>query len=113
MRDSVLESAWLFVGTVAFVWTLTTVAIAVYADSADDTGDSLATLAGAIGTVSWGVWTFGTLDVRVVSEGVTMSFTMPAVTVLGIAFALIPFYIFLTGPIDMIRGVRSPSVDEI
>jgi len=112
-----LESAWLFVGTVSVIWTVLTIGAAVYLENDDNfqimTGDSFVTLMGAVGTVSWGVWTYGTLDVTAVADSTTHAFTMPGVTVLGIAFAFIPFVFFLTGPINLARGARAPTPDEI
>lgn len=112
-----LESAWLFIGAVSTLWTVLTIGTAVYMDTGDDfqimTGDSFVTLMGAVGTVSWGVWTYGTLDVSVVSDSATHTFTMPGITILGIAFAIVPFIFFLTGPINLARQAREPNVDQI
>lgn len=106
-------SAWLFVGTIAFAWTIVTLAAAAYADPRDSQGDGLAIIAGTIGFVLWGVWTYGTLDISVVSNGSELTFTHPSLTILGVAMALIPGYIALTGPIDLINRARDPRTDEI
>lgn len=108
-----LESAWLFVGLAAFAWTLVTLGVAMYTDPMDDMGDTVATMAGAIGTVAWGVWIFGAFDVRVVGDSVTYTFNMPAVAILGLAFALIPFYIFLTGPIQLARRATRATAEDV
>jgi len=99
-----LESAWLFIGAVAILATglaLTT------------TDDGMAIMAGVLGFVTWGVWTWGSLDVRVVGDSVTYSFTMPSVTILGIAFAMVPAWIALTGPVDIVSRYRQPNAEDL
>lgn len=99
-----LESAWLFVGCVAILAT----AAAVLTND-----DGVAIVAGVLGFVTWGVWTYGSLDVRAVGDSVTYTFSMPSLTILGIAFALIPAYIALTGPTEIINRHREPNAEEI
>lgn len=108
-----LETAWLFVGRIAMVWTVLTLAAAVYIDPVDDTGDGLAIIGGVVGFVLWGVWTFGTFEVEVVDGGTTVTFTQPELAILGVVLALVPGYIALTGPIELINRARQPSTDEI
>lgn len=96
-----LESAWLFVGAVAFGWTAITVIGAVVLPS-EGAGDALATVGGVVGLVLWGVWTFGALNVVVVGEAVTFRFSHPSLALVGIAMALVPGYIALTGPIELV-----------
>lgn len=108
-----LESAWLFVGRIAFGWTIVTLLAAVYFDPEDSSGDGLAIIGGTIGLVLWGVWTYGTLEISVVDAGSTVTFTHPELTFLGVAMALIPGYIALTGPIDLINRARQPRTDEM
>jgi len=108
------ETAWLFVGRIAFLWTVLTLAAAVYVDPVDDAGDGLATIGGVVGFVLWGVWTFGTLEiVTVASDGTKFVFTQPELTMLGIALSLVPGYIALTGPIELINRARQPRTDDI
>jgi len=106
-------SAWLFVGAIAFVWTLVTVIAAAYADPRDRQGDAVAIIGGTLGTVLWGVWTYGTLEIVVVDSTTTYSFAHPELTILGIAMAMVPGYIALTGPIELINRAREPRTDEI
>lgn len=108
-----LESAWLFVGRIAMVWTVMTVAAAVYVDPVDDTGDGLAIIGGVVGFVMWGVWTFGTLEVEVVDGGTTVVFQQPELTILGVVLALVPGYIAMTGPIELINRARQPKTDDV
>lgn len=108
-----LESAWLFVGRIAFVWTIITVVAAAYVDTGDETGDALATIGGVVGFVMWGVWTFGTLNIEVVGDAVVYEFTHPELTILGVALALVPGYIALTGPIEIVSRVRETRMRDV
>jgi hypothetical protein len=110
-----LESAFLFVGVIAFGWTLVTMYAAVMAHSGDSTGDAVAMMAGIVGFVLWGVWTFSTLNVDVVTDsGTIVTVANPELTLLGIVMALVPGYIALTGPIDLIyRAVDDPGQRDI
>jgi len=99
-----LESGWLFVGGVAVLATAAAVLT---------TDDGVAIVAGVAGALSWGIWSFGTLNVEVVDgAGGTITFTSPALTLLGVAFALLPLFVALTGPValvDRARGGASPE----
>lgn len=108
-----LESAWLFVGRVAFAWTVLTLIAAAYFSPQDTRGDGLAIIGGTIGFVLWGVWTYGTLEISVVDNGGELTFSHPELTIVGVAMALIPGYIALTGPIDLINRAREPRTDDI
>jgi hypothetical protein len=108
-----LDAAWLYVGRIAFAWSVLTVVAAVYVNPGDKTGDDLATVAGVVGFVLWGVWTFGALNIEVVQGTNTVSFSQPELAILGVAMALVPGYIALTGPIELIDRYREPSADEL
>lgn len=108
-----LESAWLFVGGVAFVWTLLTVIGAVVAAGRGETGDALATVAGVVGFVLWGVWSFGSLNIIVVGEVVTYHYAQPELALVGIVLALVPGYIALTGPIELISRWRETEPRDV
>ncbi len=108
-----LESAWLFVGRIAFAWTVITLAAAVYADADSKAGDGVAIIAGVVGFVMWGVWTFATFKIEVVDGGATLTFTHPQLAILGVVLALVPGYIALTGPIDLVNRARQPEMDEV
>jgi len=101
-----LQSAWLFVGVVAILATATAL-------GTDD--DGVAILAGTAGTITWGVWTYGTLNVEAVDgAGSTLTFTMPSLTLLGIALALVPAYVALTGPVELVaRANRQPDTEDL
>lgn len=98
-----LESGWLFTGFVAILAT----AMALFVDD-----DGLAIVAGTAGTITWGIWTYGTLNVRVVGDSVTYTFTMPALTLLGIALAIVPAYIALTGPVELVQRAHGGTTTE-
>ncbi len=106
-------SAWLFIGAIAFVWTLVTLVAAAYADPVSSQGDGLTIIGGTIGFVLWAVWTYGTLDLEVVSNGTELTFVSPELTILGVAMSMIPGYLALTGPIDLINRAREPTTDEL
>lgn len=99
-----LESAWLFLGVLGVLAT----AVAVGTDD-----NAVAMVAGTLGFVVWGVWTFGTLNVETVSSAGTIGFEMPAVTLVGVALALVPGFIALTGPVEVIRRVDDTRTDDI
>lgn len=99
-----LLSAWLFVGLVAIL------ATGVAVTTSDD---SKGTLAGAVGTLMWGTWSWGALDLRVVNGSTTYQFAQPELTWLGVAIALVPLYVFLLGPFNAVRRVREPEQQEV
>lgn len=108
-----LESAWLFVGRIAFLWTLVTLAGAIYVDGSDKTGDALATVGGSVGVVLWGVWTYASLGIEVVDGGTTVTFEQPTLVILGVAMALVPAYIALTGPIELVDRYRQATPEDL
>lgn len=108
-----LESGWLFIGRIAFIWTLAVVLVAISVDPGDGGGDDIAIVGGVVGFILWGVWTFGTLNIEVVDGSSTTVFTHPELTLLGIAMALVPGYIALTGPIELIKRARDPAADQL
>lgn len=108
-----LESAWLFVGRAAFAWTILTVAAAIYVDGTDETGDALAMVGGSVGVVLWGVWTYASLGIEVVDAGSTVTFEHPELAILGVALALVPGYIALTGPIELVDRYRDADPRDL
>lgn len=100
-----LRSVWIVVGALAAAATLGAL-------RTDD--DDLAIVAGTAGFVFWGVWTYGSLGVEVPTDsGGTVTFTEPAVTMLGIILALAPGYVALTGPIELFGEHRDAEVDDL
>jgi len=110
---ALLESAWLFVGVISILATGVAVATQTELLGASTNADGIAILSGIVGFVSWGVWTFGTLDVRVVGDSVTYTFSMPPLTFLGIVLMLVPGWIALTGPIEIASRYKQPESKEV
>jgi len=104
----VLETGWLFVGCVAVLATAGAVLAPLRFDD-----DVVAMVLGIAGFVSWGVWTYGTLDVVVVGESVTYTFSMPALTLFGVCMALIPGYVGFVSPIEVVARAREGDVREL
>lgn len=99
-----LESIWLFTGGVAAAATAAAVLT-------NDNGVAIVT--GVLGFVAWGVWTFGSLNVEVMSNGAITTFSSPAATLLGVALALIPGYIAFTGPVELFARSRNTQLDDV
>jgi len=99
-----LQSAWLFIGACAVIAT----GVAVVTND-----DGVAIVSGIVGFMSWGFWTYGTLNVVVVGDSVTYTFQLPAVTYFGVMMALIPGFIALTGPTQIINRARKPQTEEL
>jgi len=96
--------AWLFIGIVAL---LVTAGAVVTSDN------GVAIVAGALGFLSWGVFAFAALDVQTVSGGSELSYSFPAVTILAVAFALVPGYIALTGPVELVNRARDGDPRDV
>jgi hypothetical protein len=87
-----IQSAWLFIGTVAL---LATAAAFRSEDNAD------ATLFGAVGLVTWLVWAYGSLQIEVADGGVVFEFEAPAVALLGVVFAAPPAIVTILGALEI------------
>jgi len=101
-----LESTWLFLGTLATLSTLAAVLIPARLDT-------IAIVAGVVGFILWGMVAYGALNLVVVGDAVTYTFSMPPVTVVTAMISLLPGYVALTGPVDLIAKARSPQAREI
>lgn len=97
-----LQSAWLFVGLVAILAT-------IGALLTDD--DGIAIITGALGFVTWGIFAYGALNVEVAEA--PEPYVMPEVTILAVALALIPGYIALTGPVEIISRARDTDLQDV
>lgn len=105
-----LESSFLFIGRIAFLWTVIVVLSSSYFDEA---ANDIAIVGGTIGFVLWGVWTFGTLNVEVVAGSTVFEFASPALTLVGVAMAMVPGYLAITGPIELISRYRDGEMRDI
>lgn len=97
-------AAWLFIGTVATLVTAGTILVP---------DDGWAIVLGVAGFVSWAIVAYGAFDVTVVGDSVTYSFAMPIVTLFALIMSIIPGYIALTGPVDLITSWRTTDADEL
>lgn len=76
--------------------------------------DGAAIFSGIVGFISWGMVAFGSFDVRVVGDSVTYSFNMPTVAFFAVMMALIPGYIALTGPANIIaERYKEPTPEDL
>lgn len=101
-----LESAWLFIGVLGAISSGITL-------MAQRDEDGLAMVFGTIGFVSWAIWSYGALTVEVADGGTVFQFAMPSLTFFGIAMALLPGYIALTGPIELIERHKSGDLEDL
>ena len=109
-----LQSAWLFAGVVAVLSTGVAISTQTQTVAKGPSSDGLAIMSGIAGFISWGITAFGSLNVEVVTQdGSVTSFALPEVTLLCVMFALIPGYIALTGPADIIARSREPQSREV
>lgn len=108
-----LESAFLFVGTIAFIWTALTLGVAMVVSPTDSKGDAAVMVGGVVGFVLWGVWTYGTLNIEVVGDSTTFQFQHPELAILGVVMALIPGYLALEGPINLYERHRRGELDDL
>lgn len=99
-----LQSAWLFIGTLAII--TTTGALLVQ-------DDAMAIILGVAGFLTWGFFAYGALDVRVSTEAVTYSYSLPSVTILAVGFAIIPGFIALTGPTELVGRAREARPEDL
>jgi len=99
-----LLQAWLFIGAVA---ALTTGAALWTAD------DSIAILTGVIGFISWGLWAYGALNLQIVRDATTYTYTQPEVALLGVALAIVPGFVALNGPVEMMARYRDVRHEEV
>lgn len=108
-----LQSAWLFVGFVALCATAVAVSTKTRAASLYGNDDGVAIFSGIAGVISWGIWTYGTLEVTVVGDAVTYTFSMPSLTFFGLMMAVIPAFIALTGPAEIVSRYRNADARDI
>lgn len=99
-----LQSAWLFIGTVAI---LSTAGALLVSDNA------LAIITGVLGFVSWGMFAYGSLEVVIVTQSTVFTYTLPSVTMFSVMAALVPGYVALTGPVEVVDRVRRGDAQEL
>jgi hypothetical protein len=99
-----IASSWLFIGVVAFLITILTVLVP---------DDGWAIVLGIAGFLSWAFFAYGALEVTVIRNAVTYQYSLPVVTFFGVIMSLIPGYVALTGPANVITEYRKGDPDEL
>lgn len=109
-----LESTWLFVGGTALLSTAFALSTQTQASRYYDLyADPIAIVGGLLSFFSWAVLAYGSLDMRVVGDSVTYSFTQPAITLWCLMFALPSLYVALTGPLESLKQATSPTAEDL
>lgn len=106
-----LESAWLFLGTIAFIWTiLNVIASSIVTVETYD----FVIVASVAALITWGVWLFAAVSgVEVAAESTVYTFKMAPVALVGLAMALPNIYLALVGPIEILDRVNDTSVRDV
>ena len=99
-----IMQAWLFIGVVA---ALATGAALWSADNA------VAIMTGVLGFIAWGMWAYGALNLEVVRDATVYSYSQPEVAFMGVALALVPGFIAINGPVEMIQRYKSARPKDI
>lgn len=108
-----LESTWLFIGTTALLTSGVALATQTQASQYFDRyADPVAIVVGTIGVFSWGILAYGSLDITVVGDSVTYSFTQPSVTFWCLIMALPNLYVALTGPMESLKRATAARADD-
>jgi hypothetical protein len=107
-----LQGAWLFIGFAALLMTLGTLAIAAVS-TPQGAGDALTMVGGTVGFLLWAMWAVGALSVTTYSGGSEFTNSHPELAVLGVALAMVPGYLALTGPIDLIGRYRNAGTNDL
>jgi len=109
-----LQLTFLFVGVTAILATGVALSTQTQAAALFPNDDGIAIISGVVGFIAWGFFAYGALNVEVVTDsGTTVATSMPAVTYFAVALALIPGYIALTGPVNIINRARDTSAKDV
>jgi len=63
--------------------------------------------------ICYGVFTYGSLNVVVVGDAVTYAFSMPAVTIVGLALTVSAVFLVLSEPVNAINAYRNADVRDL
>lgn len=96
-----LDLAWLFIGLIGLVATIAAVAT-------DE--NEIAIVAGLLGMFAWLLWSFGAYAGIETASGT--EYQMWPVALLGTAIALVPGFIALTGPIEILGNAYDTTRDD-
>lgn len=109
-----LESTYLFIGATALVATAFAVSTQTQAAAwYDQYADPIAMVGGLLGFFSWAMLAYGSLNVEVVGDAVTYSFSMPAVTFWCLGMAIPPLYVALTGPFEVVKRATGTMREDV
>jgi len=110
-----LLRAWLFMGFVGISSTGVALSTQTTAAAKMPADDGIAIISGIVGFLSWGIWSFGAFNLEIATDaGSTLSYTIPSFAIFGIVLALLPGYIALTGPAEIIkRSVSNVDSREV
>jgi hypothetical protein len=76
--------------------------------------DGVAIVTGVLGFLKFGVAAFGAFELTVVDgAGGTLQFVETEVALLMLTLSLLPGYVALTGPVQIIQRVRDTRMEEI
>lgn len=107
-----LQSAWLMITFVALCSTAVAVSTKTKGAALFPNDDGVAIYSGVVGFIAWGFVAYGSLDLTVVGDSVVHSFSMPEVTIFAVMMAIVPGFIALTGPVDIVRRARDGATLE-
>lgn len=75
--------------------------------------DGIAIFAGIVGFLAYGIASFGAFDLVVISNGTELQRNEWLVSGMLLTLSVIPGWIALTGPVNIIRRVREPEAREV
>lgn len=101
-----LQSAWLGIGIVALCATAVALSTKTKGAVLFPNDDGIAIYSGVVGFIAWSFVAYGALDLQVVGDSTVHSFSMPSVTIFAVMMAVVPGFIALTGPVDIVRRAR-------
>jgi hypothetical protein len=107
-----LQSAWLGIGFIALCATAVAVSTKTKGAMLFPNDDGVAIYSGVVGFIAWGFVAYGSLNVRVAGDSTVHSFSMPSVTLFAVMMAVVPGFIALTGPVDIVRRARDGATLE-
>lgn len=109
-----LESTWLTIAATAILTTVFAASTQTRVSGLyDEYADPIAMVGGLLGVASWGMLAYGSLDLRVVGDSVTYSFSQPGVTVWCLMMAVVPLYVALTGPLEGMKRAVSTTAEDV
>lgn len=107
-----LESAWLLMGGLGTLWMLfSLISMTIFHPSSG--GSTIQFFTAVLAFICYGVFTYGSLDVTVVGDSVTYSFTMPTISLAGLVLTVASLFLVLSEPIDALSQWKRPDPEEL